>query len=249
MGKELLPVSSFLHVQYERLLPWQLRERIMARPVAYIPLGTYEWHGEHLPVGLDSLTSHGVCLRAAAQDGGIVLPPLYYGTGGGHGDYPWSMMMASRNEIAAELAFTLHKLKHFGLKCVVLFSGHFPLEQLEMIDDLAHNASVPGFTVFATAVNRIEGLAYAPDHAAIFETTLLYALHPELVQLERLPTTPLPTHDVDMGEMRHDPSHPIWGVFGPDPRRLDPATAQPLLDASVTWLVTQVKQRIDQIQS
>jgi creatinine amidohydrolase len=244
MDQGLLSLKNpFASVQYELLLPHQLREIVATRPVAYVPLGTYEWHCEHLPVGLDALTSHGLCLRAAAMDGGVVLPPLYYGTGGGHGDYPWTMMMPAAAEIETQIAFTLGKLKRFGFKAAVLFSGHFPPEQLEMIDRLATQYTTTGFKVFSTAVNRIEGLDIAPDHAGLFETTLLAAMWPELVQISRLPSLtqgPLPKGDLDFGEGRHDPKHPIWGIFGPDPRHFMPEQAQPLLDASVKWLVRQV---------
>ena len=123
--------------EFERMLPWQLRAELARRPVAYLPLGTYEWHGEHLPVGLDALTSHGICLQAAARDGGLCLAALPYGTGGGHAGYPWSIMMPQPHEIEAQLSLTLARLKTFGLKLAVLFSGHFPSEQLDMIDRLA----------------------------------------------------------------------------------------------------------------
>ena len=33
-------------VRYADLLPWEFRQRLAARPVAYLPLGTLEWHGE-----------------------------------------------------------------------------------------------------------------------------------------------------------------------------------------------------------
>jgi creatinine amidohydrolase len=238
------PIAS---VQYELLLPHQLRDIVAKRPVAYIPLGTYEWHCEHLPVGLDALTAHGLCLRAAAIDGGVVLPALHYGTGGGHGAYPWTMMMPTATEIEAQLAFTLGKLMSFGFKRAALFSGHFPSEQLDMIDRLAAKFTTADFKVFATAVNRIEGLNIAPDHAGLFETTLLAAMWPELVQLNRLSSLkdgPLPRDDQDFGEGRHDPKHPIWGVFGPDPRHFKMEQAKPLLDASVTWLVQRVRKHL-----
>ncbi|MGA6981845.1 MAG: creatininase family protein, partial [Candidatus Sulfotelmatobacter sp.] len=81
--------SSMAPVQLEKMLPRDIREAIATRPVVYLPLGTIEWHGEHLPVGLDALTAHGVCLAAARADGGIVYPSLFYGTGGDHALYPW----------------------------------------------------------------------------------------------------------------------------------------------------------------
>ena len=233
----------------ELLLPWQIREAMAARPVVYIPLGTIEWHSEHLPVGLDALTAHGVCLRAALIGGGIVLPPLHYGTGGGHGAYPWTVMMEGEGEIAALLGRTLIRLQDFGCKLAVLFSGHFAEGQLAMIDRIAaewNGRNVP-MRLFATAVNRIEGLAIAPDHAGVFETTLLYALHPELVQIGRLPTldeAPAPPGD-DWSEARHDPKHPIYGVFGPDPRLFDPAAAPGLLAASANWLATKASRSLE----
>ncbi len=232
-------------LQYERLLPWQLRESIAKRPVAYIPLGTYEWHGEHLPVGLDALTSHGICKRAAAMDGGVVLPPHYYSVGGGHGAYPWTIIKSEPDEIEAQLTFTLQRLESFGLKLAVLFSGHFPDTQLNMIDRVAANwnGRNGSLKAVATAVNRIQGLEIAPDHAGIFETTLLAALHPDLVQLERLKSldeAPLPVDENVFGEDRHNPSHPIYGVFGPDPRHYAKSKAGPLLAACVQWLVAQV---------
>jgi creatinine amidohydrolase len=212
-------------VRAELMLPWQLRAAMAARPVVYLPLGTIEWHCEHLPVGLDALTAHGVCLGAAAKDGGIVLPPLHYGTGGGHGAYPWTVMLETDREIAAALAKTFTRLQDFGCRLAVLFSGHFADTQLAMIDRLATewNAGGHAMTVFATAVNRIEGLSIAPDHAGVFETTLLHALHPQLVQLDRLPPlSQAPLTSDDWSESRHDPKHPVWGVFGPDPRGYDP---------------------------
>jgi creatinine amidohydrolase len=231
--------------QLERMLPWQLRAELAKRPVAYVPLGTYEWHGEHLPVGLDALTSHGLCLRAAEQDGGIVLPPLYYGTGGGHSDYPWSMMMPGPQEIESQLAFTIGKLKSFGFKLVVLFSGHFPPEQLDLIDRLASAHSDATIKIVACAVNRIEGLSIAPDHAGLFETTLLAALHRALVQLDKLPplqTHPMPADEDPFGSQRHDPNHPLYGIFGPDPRPFSEAAAAELLNNSVGWLVSKVRE-------
>jgi creatinine amidohydrolase len=235
-------------VRAELMLPWQLRAAMAARPVVYIPLGTLEWHCEHLPVGLDALTAHGICLGAAAKGGGIVLPPLHYGTGGGHGAYPWTIMLETDREIAAALAKTFTRLQDFGCRLAVLFSGHFADTQLLMIDRLATewNGRGHAMTVLATAVNRIEDLLIPPDHAGIFETTLLYALYPHLVQLDRLPPlADAPLAEGDVWETgRHDPAHPIWGVVGPDPRRFDSAAAAPLLTSSVDWLVAQSRQRL-----
>src|SRR5439155_26419010 len=71
----------------------EIRAALRQRSVVYIPLGTYEWHGEHLPLGLDGLTGHGIFVDEALREGGLVCPPLFSGIGGGHGHYPWTIRL------------------------------------------------------------------------------------------------------------------------------------------------------------
>ncbi len=66
-------------VQYERLRPGQIVARRRECPVAYLPIGTIEWHGVHNPVGLDTLKIHALLCKCAKEIGGLVFPPLYYG--------------------------------------------------------------------------------------------------------------------------------------------------------------------------
>ena len=234
-------------VQIELLVPSEIRAALARRSMVYIPLGTYEWHGEHLPIGLDGLTAHGLCIQAALRDGGLVCPPLYYGTGGGHGAYPWTIM-ADEAEIADLLSRTLARLEDFGVANAVLLSGHFAGEQIAMIEAMAQARHGDGgrMRVRALAVNMATGLSLEPDHAALFETTLLGALWPNRVRIELLPPlASAPAIDPDgdsMGPHRHDPKHPLFGIFGPDPRWFDPEAAPALLDAMVDWLVDQVRQ-------
>jgi creatinine amidohydrolase len=146
------------------------------------------------------------------------------------------------------LNYTLQRLEANGAKLVVLFSGHFAPTQLNMIDRLASswNDSSRSLHVYATAVNRVKGLSLGPDHAGLFETTLLAALWPDLVQLGRLPSlheAPLATDDI-WEEGRHNPDHPIWGVVGPDPRNVRAEDSKPLLSAAVDWIVNNVRERL-----
>jgi creatinine amidohydrolase len=236
---------SQTEARLEFLLPDEIRGRLADRSVVYLPLGTIEWHCEHLPVGLDGLTAHGVCLGAATQDGGVVYPTLYFGTGGGHSLYPWTVMMDSEREIGGEIEKALGRLQDFGVRLAVLFSGHFAPGQLSMIDEIAQGwiASGRSMKVIATAVNRIEGLPFGPDHAGVFETTLLGGLWPDRVQINRLPsveTAPLAPDDVwEAG--RHDPKHPLWGVIGADPRNYDAHQGPPLVAACTKWLIDRVQ--------
>ena len=40
-------------VQYEEMLPDEFRAALAAFPVAYVPFGSLEWHGRHLPYGVE----------------------------------------------------------------------------------------------------------------------------------------------------------------------------------------------------
>jgi creatinine amidohydrolase len=66
-------------VRYHMLRPGQIVTRREECPVAYIPIGTLEWHGLHNPVGADTLQAEGLALLCAQRGGGLVFPPLYYG--------------------------------------------------------------------------------------------------------------------------------------------------------------------------
>jgi hypothetical protein len=61
-------------VEYTRLTPTDFRKRIGEAPIAYLPLGTLEWHGEHLPLGSDGMQSFSFMKDLAREVGGIVLP-------------------------------------------------------------------------------------------------------------------------------------------------------------------------------
>ena len=57
-------------VRYSELRPAEFRTRLAERPLAYLPLGTLEWHGEHLPLGADSIQSEGLMIECARRLGG-----------------------------------------------------------------------------------------------------------------------------------------------------------------------------------
>jgi creatinine amidohydrolase len=232
-------------VRAERLSPAEIEGRLAERSVVYLPLGTLEFHGPHLPIGLDALNGHGVCVAAAERTGGVVLPPVYQGLGGGHAAYPWTIMMTGGETLRANLLATVVRLDGLGVARVVVFSGHFAPEQLDAIDAFASSWNGrPGrrTIVVATAVNRCPDAPLPPDHAGAFETTLLSGIAPELVHVDRLPDlADHPQVDPDgdpSGPHRHDPDQPLWGVFGADPRSADLGRGPELRDHLAAWLAS-----------
>ncbi len=225
----------------ELLTPHQIEARLARASVAYLPLGSLEFHGPHLPIGLDALTAHGICLEAAGRSGGVVLPAMHQAVGGEHMRYPWTLMSRGAEPIEALLAETLERLDELGVRRFVILSGHFADEQRDLVARVADGWNATG--AVSQAVARTLGEApdppVAPDHAGRFETLLLHALSPELVDLGRLPDLdafPAPSDEDPFGRDRHRIDHPLHGVFGPDPRHLDPHDAEPLLEYFVAWV-------------
>lgn len=229
--------------QLELLRPGQIAAAMAICPRIWLPLGTIEYHSHHLPVGLDGLQAHGLCLDAADIAGGLVYPPLWWGTGGGHSEYPWTVMMPGADEIVAILRFTLKRLAVLGVRQLVLFTGHFADEQLAMITRIAADWNAGGGPLIAVArgVNGNASAPFPPDHAGLFETTLLSAFHPQTVDMALLPEVNSGEFGEDpYGVQRHDPAHSLHGIFGPDPRAFRPEAAAELRCAMANWLANSV---------
>ena len=52
-------------VRFDELLPHEFRTRLAERPIAYLPLGTIEWHGEHIALGADAIQSESLMVECA----------------------------------------------------------------------------------------------------------------------------------------------------------------------------------------
>ena len=165
--------------QLELLRPGQIATAMAECPRIWLPLGTIEYHSHHLPVGLDGVQAHGLCLDAAEIAGGLVYPPLWWGMGGGRGDDPWTVMMPGPDEIAAILMFTLRRLAAFGVRQAVMFTGHFADQQLAMTARIAGlwNAGGSRLVAIARSVNGNTG----PDPCA-FQPACALALRQQMAE-------------------------------------------------------------------
>ena len=140
-------------VRYEEMLPHEVVAARQAKAVAYLPIGTIEWHGEHNALGLDTLKAHALCVRAAETAGGLVLPPLWWGE---HreiqlmeADSSWAGEIAAGMELPPEnfaagymggktteeqaqfysdlLYHCYHQITSLGFEALFVMCGHYPL--------------------------------------------------------------------------------------------------------------------------
>lgn len=66
-------------MRYELMRPEALRAAIEARWPVVLPVGVLEYHGEHLPLGVDGIIVADCLARLEAEMDLVVLPPFWYG--------------------------------------------------------------------------------------------------------------------------------------------------------------------------
>ena len=166
----------------EELFPAELDARLAQTPALLIPLGTIEWHGHHLPLGLDVLKAQALAAEAARRCGGVLAPPLWLAAGGV--SFPHTLRLPGAL-IEPLLAEALAQFAGDGFRVLCVVNGHYGLENTLAVKRAAAEAMRrTEATVLAVADYELliaEGAR--GDHAGEWETALLWAVRPELVRL------------------------------------------------------------------
>lgn len=228
-----------IKVDYELMLPHELEARIEERPVAYLPIGTLEWHGPQNALGADFIQARAIFRLAAQRFGGVVLPPIWLAPDRRHrqedGSYltgmdnaksttpnrqlPGSLYWIPKGLFLMMMEAVLEQARRAGCKCVVA-DGHGPSRTAwgEMADAwelqfglklVSAKRDFPG--VWKTMI----------DHAGKNETSIMMVVAPELVDMTQLP-----------------PDREIWpqGVGGEDPRDATPEFGKEMIEATLALL-------------
>ncbi|MBQ0071597.1 MAG: creatininase family protein [Spirochaetales bacterium] len=186
-------------VHYLYLRPQQFLDRINRVPVGYLPLGTLEWHGFHMPLGADAIQSHGIMEILAKEFGGVVFPPLFLGPDieDGKGHYGMDIcsflegkaeqLEGSCYQVSDELFGSIicriaENARRAGIRILVAH-GHGP--SMNYVRTHQKDFAIPIYTFFDIGLPEgPEGLM--ADHAAANETSLTMALYPGLVDLKEI---------------------------------------------------------------
>lgn len=183
------------------LLRWQdaawpeLREVLGARPteVGLLPLGAIEQHGPHLPTGTDTLIATAVCERAAALVDGVVLPAVPVGVSYGHGtDLPGTLSLSPAllaDVLKAHVAWAAAS----GLRRVLIVNAHLgntatigtATDWLRLYAPEVRVGSVDWWAADDALLGEVT--ADGGDiHANRAETSMVLAIAPHLVHLDRM---------------------------------------------------------------
>jgi creatinine amidohydrolase len=214
----------------------------LERPILLVPLGSTEQHGPHLPLDTDTRVAVALCegaTAALARDPGVdrpalVAPAVTYGASGEHEGFAGTLSIGQGafEQVVVELGRSAGD----DYALVAFVNGH------------GGNAEALGR---AWSTLRLEGrpvLAWSPrldqpadSHAGLVETSVLLALAPHVVRLDRAePGNTRPLQEL-LADLRAGGLAAVAanGVLG-DPTGATAAVGRALLDGWIADLVAAV---------
>ncbi|MHA1683940.1 MAG: creatininase family protein [Promethearchaeota archaeon] len=173
-------IREFIHLR-----PNQLEEAIEEFPIAYVPLGSLEWHGPHIPLGFDGLKAEALLRRLASKfDSGVFFPTMYW-----HAfdvmNFPYTVPFKKYD--AKVIMNSLYKM---GFKVIIALTGHYPASQIKNLKNAAISLMKKHDDAYAIGIPEqflLLDRGYIGDHAASGETSLSLELCPDSTDLSSLP--------------------------------------------------------------
>ncbi len=180
--------------------PAQIEARLATCPALILPIGTVEYHGAHLPLGLDGLKSELIAEAAATASGAVLAPTSWWAADGV--TRPFTLRLQA-SVVEPLLVEALVQFSRMGFLAIALANGHFGLENSRLLRRAALSAMERTDTSVMPVADYevLLDLGNDGDHAGHWETSLLLGARPELVHLDAIPDG----DEVD-------------GVIGADPR-------------------------------
>ena len=214
-----------LPVAWEELTASDFVEAVKkSEGVCLIPVGVIEKHGQHLPVGTDYFIVQEICRRLAEKEYCIVYPTLFTGVTFEAYHQPGAI------SYSPELLFqfldeTCREIARNGIKKIVLVNGngsnnsflnYFCQAQLDTPRDYAvywiyqWEGSVSNYKVDEEARRKISEMRKTTGggHGAEMETSMMMAIRPDLVKLERANLE----SGQNLNRLQHLPSSTYLGI-------------------------------------
>lgn len=191
-------------VCWERMFPDQLEQAFQACPLVYLTYGLCEPHGPQNALGLDELKAHAIAVRAAQAHGGIVAPPDYWHIHeiGGYAIWADSEVgRPARTWLTAmppwqhfkNVCYHIRAVDALGFHAAILLTGHYGPNWQDLQTLVSLIQPYVGTRLYALPEFESNDKGFSGDgsetgdHAGKVETSLLWALHPECVDISRIP--------------------------------------------------------------
>lgn len=146
--------------------PWP---RVQPKALLFVPLGSTEQHGPHLPFTVDSLIAEAVASAVGGRRGAVVAPVLAFGSSGEHQEFPGTLSIG-RDALRLLLLELVRSASSWASR-VILINGHGG--NVAVLSDVVPALRSEGHDVVWVAC----GVAGGDAHAGRTETSLMLHLH------------------------------------------------------------------------
>jgi creatinine amidohydrolase len=162
-------------------------EQDRAARVAVLPVGSFEQHGDFLPLITDTVVAGLIARRVSAEYGLFLLPPVTVSCSHEHSGFAGTVSI-SASTLAAVVSDVAESLRDSGIDRLAIVNGHGGNYVLANVVQQA-NIAGPQMTLFPSrtdweAARTAAGLASTASedmHAGELEVSLLLHGYPELV--------------------------------------------------------------------
>jgi creatinine amidohydrolase len=201
-------------VNLQEILPHQLKRAIDERWPLLLPAGCVEYHGPHLPLGVDTFIVQELMRRVAGRVSCLVAPPLWYGPTGYAVTGPQQGTVdVSTERFGRHARDVLASFWDVGFHWIIVGIHHQGVDGPEGLSLRQAAAEIAFEKAYAARGDSWWGKAPLPkddniferiqvwptvlpaaaetgvvmaDHAGFYETSLLLAARPELAELGRI---------------------------------------------------------------
>ena len=200
------------------MVPDELIKEKCENALVYLPVGSLEWHGPHMGMGVDTFNAYEVSKLAARKTGGVVVPPVYMGTEMRRSPEALKKIGFDGSENIVGMDFPKNSLKSLywpqkifeeimvqyiemlidaGYRLIVIVNGHGADNQVEILMRLAkeYSETTQATVIYTFALPEECGLP--TGHAGLAETAVTSYLCPPCVELGKLPAKPQKLKNTD----------------------------------------------------
>lgn len=207
-------------VNLQDVLPHQVKKAIDEQWPLLVPAGTVEYHGPHLPFGVDTFIVEELCRRVAERVKCLIAPPFWYGPTGYAVTGPdQGTVDVSTERFGRHVKDVLASFWDMGFHTIIVCIHHQQMDGPEALAIRQAAAEVTfekslaergptwwGKAPLPMSDNVFERIQAWPsvlpqaaehgivmaDHAGFYETALVMAAKRNLVDLDRLTVEPVP---------------------------------------------------------
>jgi creatinine amidohydrolase len=179
------------HLLHE--ISWvDFKDYVRNNDLALLPTGSTEQHGPHNPLGTDHLVAKALAFEASKKMKIICLPTIPFGISSEHRHFPGTIFIQP-DTFKNYVKDVCNSLFSYGIKKVIIVNAHggniTSLRTLSNELRAEEKSYCVIFQWFEIVFSRLKDLfkKIEMDHAGGMETSLNFALYPNLVKMDKVP--------------------------------------------------------------